>query len=1095
MNPLALFIGRPVATSLLTIGITLAGIVSYFLLPVAPFPQIDIPTIVVQANLPGASPETMASSVATPLERHLGTIANVDEMTSNSTVGSTNVVLQFGLNRDIDGAARDVQAAINAAAADLPAGMPSRPQYYKINPAEIPILFLALTSTTLTPAQLYDAAATIIQQKLSQVDGVGQVRVSGAALPAVRVELDPRALIKYGIGMEDVRAALASANANAPKGSLEEGGAHWQIYTNDQARRAEQYRNLIVASRSGRQVRLADVAEVKDSVENVRNIGMHGDQSAVIVQVTRQPQANIIETADRVKAALPELKASLPADIDIEMPVDLTVTIRASINEVQKSLLISLALVVGVVYFFLHDGRATLIPSIAVPVSVIATFSIMKALGYSLNNITLMALTVSTGFVVDDAIVVVENVMRLIEGGMPGRKAVIQGTKEVAFTVVSMSLSLVAVFIPLLFMGGLAGRFMRSFSVTLAATILISLVVSLTTTPMLCALLLKREAGEKKTNRFTRFSERSVEAMRRFYAETLSTALRHPWLTLLTLVLTIAFNFYLYAVVPKGFVPQQDTGTLVGGMQGDQSISFQAMTGKLKRFLEIAREDPDVADVIGFNNASNSGRVFIRLKPLAERSATADKIIARLRPKFAQVAGARLFLQSALSIGGGGRQSDAMYQYTLQGEDVHELREWTEKLADRLRQESVLTEVNTDQQNGGLEANLVLDRDAIGRLGLQVSQVDNALYDAFGQRQVSTIFNPLNQYHVVMEVAPEFWQTPQTLDDLYISTAGGAISGSHASGAVAGTSQVIAKSGLSAAAIAADTVRNQKLNSIATLGRGSTSTGSAISGAYETMIPLSSVAHLVSGTTPITINHQGHYIAATVSYNMAEGKSLSDGESIIHKAETDIRMPNSVHGDFAGTAKFFRQSQGSTPLLFAAAIATLYIVLGILYESTIHPVTILSTLPSAGLGALLALMAFNAEFGLISTIGILLLVGIVKKNAIMMIDFAIDAQRKRGLSSVDAIFEACMKRFRPILMTTMVALFGALPLALGRGDGAELRTPLGISVMGGLLVSQILTLYTTPVIFLLLDNASWRKFWLMLTWPVRAPYSLVKRFT
>ena len=1099
MNPLALFIGRPVATSLLTIGITLAGIVSYFLLPVAPLPQVDIPTIIVYANMPGASPETMSTSVATPLERHLGEIADVTEMTSTSNVGSTTVVLQFGLARDIDGAARDVQAAINAALADLPAGMPIRPGYFKINPAEIPVLILAMTSDTLTPSQLYDSAATVIQQKLSQLEGVGQVRVSGASLPAVRVELDPRALFKYGIGTEDVRAALASANANAPKGAIEEGAARWQIYTNDQASHAAQYRDLIVAARNGRQVRLSDVANVEDSVENVRNIGLAGGKPAVIVQVNRQPTANIIETAERVKTALPELKASIPADIDISVPIDLTVTIRGSVREVQRSLFISLGLVVVVVFFFLRDAHATLIPSIAVPVSVISTFFVMRLLGYSLNNLTLMALTVSTGFVVDDAIVVVENVVRLRENGMPSRQAVLQGTREVAFTVISMSLSLVAVFIPLLLMGGLAGRFIRTFALTLSSTIIVSLVVSLTTTPMLCAALLKDKARHRPPLPL-RWSEAAVDGLRRFYAETLATALRHPWLTLLTLMATIIFNFYLFAVVPKGFVPQQDTGTLAGGMQGDQSISFQAMTVKLKQFVDIVRQDPDVADVIGFtgggiNNATNSARVLIRLKPLKERALTADQIIGRLRPKLAAVAGASLYLQSAQNAGGGGRQSNAQYQYTLEGEDIAELRDWTAKLAERLRQEPLLTEVNTDQDTGGLETNLVLDRAAIGRLGLSVSQVDNALYDAFGQRQVSTIFNALNQYQVVMEVEPRFWQSPETLNEIYVSTAGGAISGTHATNAAAGTSALKNLAALSAASVAGDAVRNQMLNSIATIGRGATSTGAAVSAGFETMIPLAAIAHFEPGSMPLSINHQGHYVAATISYNMAPGKSLSDGEAAIHKAEAEIRMPNSVHGDFAGTAKFFRESQGSAPLLFLAAIATLYIVLGILYESTIHPVTILSTLPSAGLGALLALMAFNAEFGLISIIGILLLIGIVKKNAIMMVDFAIEAQRKRGLSSLDAIFEACMMRFRPILMTTMVALFGALPLALGHGDGAELRQPLGISVIGGMLVSQILTLYTTPVIFLLLDNASWRKFGRALTWPARMLRQLAVRLT
>jgi multidrug efflux pump len=1078
MNPLALFIGRPVATTLLTLGMTMAGLVSYFLLPVSPLPQVDIPTIVVYANMPGASPETMASAVATPLERHLGVIADVTEMTSTSAVGSSNIVLQFGLGRDIDGAARDIQAAINASRADLPASLRSNPGYWKINPADIPILILAMTSPTLTPAQLYDQAATVLQQKLSQLEGVGQVRVSGSSLPAVRVELNPAALFKYGIGMEDVRAALASANANAPKGALEDGALRWQIYTNDQARKSADYRSLIVATRNGKSVRLSDIADVVDSVEDMRNVGLSGGQPAVLVQITRQPGANIIDTANRVKEALPELKASIPTDIDISLPIDLTTTIRASVKEVQRSLLISLALVILVVFFFLRDTRAALIPSIAVPVSVISTFFAMKLLGYSLNNLTLMALTVSTGFVVDDAIVVVENVVRLRESGMRSLQATYQGTREVAFTVLSMTLSLISVFLPLLLMGGLAGRFIRNFAVTLSATITVSLLVSLTTTPMLCALLL-RDYQDQTPNRLMRWSDDVVNGLRRFYGESLSVALRHPWITMLTLLLTIMFNFYLFAVIPKGFMPQQDTGSLSGGARGDQSISFQSMRGKLKQFVDIVRKDPDVAAVIGFagggmNNATNSARVLVNLKPLRERNATAEEIITRLRPQLTQVAGATLYLQANQSIGGGGRQSDAEYQYTLEAEDLALLRDWTIKLTDALRLNPILTEVNSDQQVGGLEEDLVLDRASIGKLGLTISQVDNTLYDAFGQRQVSVIFNPLNQYHVVMEVAPQYWQKPDTLNDIFISTAAGAISGTHATNAVSGTSLARNATSLSAASVASDTVRNASMNALATTGRGATSTGSAVSSAVETMIPLAAVAHFEPGTTPLSVNHQGHYIASTISYNLAPGKSLSDAEQAIIEAERDIHMPNAVHGDYAGTAKYYRETQGNTPLLLFAAIATLYIVLGILYESIKHPITILSTLPSAGIGALLALMAFNAEFSIIALIGILLLIGIVKKNAIMMVDFALDARRKRGLSSFDAISEACMMRFRPILMTTMVALFGALPLAIGHGDGAELRQPLGISVMGGLFVSQILTLYTTPVIFLLLDRTSWR---------------------
>jgi multidrug efflux pump len=1077
MNPVALFIGRPVATSLITIGLTLAGLVSYFLLPVASLPQVDIPTIVVYCSMAGASPETMATTVATPLERYLGTIADVTEMTSTSNVGQTNIVLQFGLDRDINGAARDVQAAINASLAALPTAINGYPGYWRFNPSDIPILMLAMTSDTLTPAQLYDSAATVLQQRISQVDGVGQVRVSGSALPGVRVELNPNALFKYGIGMEDVRAALASANANAPKGALESGDLRWQIYTNDQAGHADQYRNLLVATRQGRPVRLSDVAQVIDSVENVRNMGLSGDKPAVILQVTKQPGANVIETADRIKALLPELKASIPADINLTMPVDLTITIRGSVNDVQKTLLISLGLVILVVFFFLRDARAAAIPSIAVPISVIVTFAVMEWLGYSLNNLTLMALTVSTGFVVDDAIVVVENVVRLREGGMASRAATLQGTKEVAFTVLSMSLSLVAVFIPLLFMGGLAGRFIRNFAVTLSSTIAVSLAVSLTITPVLCTLLLK-DHEHHKPSRLMRWSEHVVEGLKNFYGGTLAVALRHPWITFLTLIGTIVFNFYLFAVVPKGFVPEQDTGTLSGGVEADQTTSFQGMSEKLKIVVDIIRSDKDIADVVGFtggggfNGGTNTGRVLVRLKPLKERDSTAQEIMTRLRPRLNNIPGAVGYLYSAQNIGGGGRQANAQYQYTLEGEDVFALRDWSAKLVDELKKNPMLTDVSNDQQNGGLESEVEIDRSALSRLNLTVSQVDNALYDAFGQRIVSTIFNPLNQYHVVMEVAPRFWQDPDILNDIYISTAGGAIAGTHATNAVAGTS-ASSNSAVSSASVASDTVRNSKLNAIAVSGHGAASTGSAVSTSVESMIPLASVASFGFGKTALQVNHQGHYVAATISYNLADGKSLSDGEAAIHEAERAIHMPTSVHGDFAGTAKFFEDQNNNTPILLFAAIATLYIVLGILYESLRHPITILSTLPSAGVGALLALMVFKTDFSIIALIGILLLIGIVKKNAIMMVDVALDTKRTQNVSSAQAIYHACILRFRPILMTTMVAMFGALPLALGHGDGAELRQPLGISVMGGLFVSQILTLYTTPVVFLLLDRASW----------------------
>ncbi|PKU24107.1 efflux RND transporter permease subunit [Telmatospirillum siberiense] len=1073
MNPVAFFVGRPVATTLLTAGIALAGMVSYFFLPVAPLPQVDIPTIVVYAYVPGASAETMAATVATPLERHLGRIADVDDMSSQSNVGSTNVILPFGLSRSIDGAARDVQAAINAARADLPGSLKSNPGYWKISPTDIPILLLSLDSATLTPEQLFDSAASVIQQKLSQVEGVGQVKVAGSALPAVRVELNPHALFKYGIGVEDIRAALASANANAPKGALEDGRRRLQIYTNDQARTAAEYRSLIVAFRSGRAVRLSDVAEVLDSVEDLRNMGLTNGQRAVVIQVNRQPGANIIATADRVKAALPELRASLPADVSMDIVLDLTTTIRASVDEVQKTLLISLGLVILVVFVFLGDARAALIPAVAVPVSIVGTFAVMRLLDYSLNNLTLIALTVSTGFVVDDAVVVLENVIRHMEGGMTRRRAALQGAREVAFTVLSMSLSLIAVFIPILFMGGLAGRFLNSFSITLSAAILMSLVISLTTTPMMCATLLRTRSAPGRS-RLARANGRLFERLSDGYARSLSLALRHPGATMLLLLATVGLNFYLYAIVPKGFIPQQDTGSLTGGIKGDQSISFQAMSGKLKAFQDIVRGDPDVAAVVGFTGggtAGNAGKIWVSLKPLAERSATADAIIARLRPQFDQVAGASLYLQSNQLVGGGGVGGNAQYQYSLLADDMGVLKIWTDRLADAMRAVPFLADVTTDLDNGGLQADLEIDRATAARLGLQMSQIDDTLYDAFGQRQVSTIFNPLNQYHVVMEVAPQYWQDPKTLSEIFISTSAGAVSGTDATNALAGTTG----STKTQAQVTADGARNRATNAIGSVGRTSASTGSAVSTSAETMIPLSAIAHFGQSKTPLSVNHRGHYASATVSFNLTEGKSLSDATAAIEEIRRQIHIPETVRGEFAGTAKYFQQGKSATPILILAALASIYIVLGILYESYIHPITILSTLPSAGIGALLALLVFHIEFSMVAMIGVLLLIGVVKKNAIMMIDFALEAERSRGLSSRDAIYQACLMRFRPIMMTTMVALFGALPLALGKGDGAELRQPLGISIIGGLVVSQILTLYTTPVIYMALDRWSRRR--------------------
>ena len=1091
MIPSEPFIRRPVATTLLTIGIALAGGIAYFKLPVAPLPQVDFPTISVNASMAGASPDVMAATVATPLERHLGQIADVTEMTSSSATGAAHVTLQFGLDRDIDGAARDVEAAINAARADLPTALRSNPTYRKINPADAPVLILALTSKTLTAGQVYDAAETVLSQKLSQVAGVGQVQVGGSSLPAVRVELNPSALFKYGIGLEDVRAALAAANANTPKGSIDVGGERYQIYTNDQASKAAEYRNLVIAYRNGAAVRLQDVAEVRDSVENVRNLGLANGQPAVLVILYRQPGANIIETVDRVVAMIPALKASIASDIDMKVAMDRTTTIRASLRAVKLTLLLATLLVILVVFLFLRNGRATLVPAVAVPISLLGTFGAMYLLGYSLDTLSLMALIIATGFVVDDAIVVLENVTRHMEAGMPRFQAAMQGAREVGFTVLSMSLSLVAVFIPILLMGGIVGRLFREFSITLSVAVLISLVVSLTTTPMMCSRLIRdpnqplreRTLGpalgrlRRAYRAFLGSVERVFDSSLEIYTHSLRWALDNRGVVVLLLIATALFNAWLLIVIPKGFFPEQDTGRLIGGIQADQAISFQSMEGKLRQFVHIIQSDPAVDTVVGFTGGgsqgggqTNSGFCFVSLKPKSERSLSAAQVIARLRPKLNQVAGARLFLQSAQDIRVGGRQSNALYQYTLQADSVAELYKWAPKLSDALSHEPVLTDVNSDQQQNGQEIDLTVDRDTASRLRLNPATIDNTLYDAFGQRDVSTIYSALNQYHVVMEVEPKYWQSPDTLNNLWISTAGGTINGSQSTNAVAGTviSTQTASSN-TAASIAADTARNLAINSLASTGRGAVSTGSAVTVAAEPMIPLAVIARYAPGTTPLAVNHQGTFVATTISFNVAPGKSLSDAAAAIKRAVNEIGMPATIHGSFAGTARSFDQSQASEWVLILTAVATVYIVLGVLYESYIHPVTILSTIFSAGAGAVLALRVFGQEFGVIALIGVILLIGIVKKNAIMMVDFALEAQRE-GRSSEDAIFTASLLRFRPIMMTTMAAMLGALPLAFGTGDGAETRQPLGISIVGGLLVSQVLTLYTTPVVYLYLDR-------------------------